>query len=84
MCEFLYKDFWYFRLFEWDIGLRDVLRKIFKVKEFCLGDVLVYLYMRDMRFFLFMCLILGFVLWWCFMLELFVLKLDVLKVDNLG
>lgn len=84
MREPLYKDFRYLRSPERDTGLRDALRKTSKVKEFRLGDALAYSYMRDTRFLLLTCLILGFALWWCFMPEPLVLKPDALKADNLG
>lgn len=45
-------------------GLADIQRKTSRIKEFTLGDAIVYSYCRDLRFVLAICLIIGFSAWW--------------------
>lgn len=42
----------------------DVQRKTSRIKEFSLKEALIYSYVRDMRFVLLTCLLIGFSVWW--------------------
>lgn len=64
-------------------GLADICRESKRIKEFRLSDAIVYSYCKDNRFVLFICILLGFTIWWGVAPEPLLLKPEALSSPDL-
>ena len=64
-------------------GLADITRETSRIKTFSLQDAILYSYIYDIRFILFLCLVLGISIWWVLAPEPLVLKPLALASQNI-
>jgi len=65
-------------------GLADIIRRPNRIKELKLSDAILYSYLKDMRFVLLTCLLIGFSLWWFHVPEQILEKPAALCSPDLG
>lgn len=65
-------------------GLPEVTRGSTRIKEFHLGKALMYSYLRDLRFVLVVCAMIGVTAWWALTPEPLLLKPHALCANDLG
>lgn len=65
-------------------GLADIMRTSSRIKEFKLSDAIIYSHIRDGRFLLLVCLLLGFALWWYLAPEQLLVKPGALAAPDIG
>ncbi len=68
------KDSYLVRSPDRKIGLADSGRRTSRIKAFGLADALLHAYLRDIRFVLITCLLIGFSLWWLHVTEELLIK----------
>lgn len=66
------------------IGLADVERPTGRIKPFTLREAIQYSYVRDTRFVLLVCALVGFFVWWKIAPSQLLLKPDTLSAADLG